>query len=66
MKLLCTVKEASGTTGISVPTLRRAIYRGEIPVVRLGGCVRIPVAWVEQLVTAALDPFKDDGPAKNA
>lgn len=42
-----TVEEVAAITRISKPTLYRAINRGEIPVLRIAGTIRIPAEWLQ-------------------
>lgn len=42
-----TVQEVAQITQIAVPTLYRAIRRGDIPTLKIGRAVRIPAAWVD-------------------
>ena len=41
---LLTVKKCAGRFGVSVRTVWRIIAAGELPVVRIRGCTRIPEA----------------------
>lgn len=47
-KLVYTVDEASEILGICKPTLYQAIDRGEIPALRIGRRILIPVAALER------------------
>ncbi|MCL6562168.1 MAG: helix-turn-helix domain-containing protein [Firmicutes bacterium] len=44
---LFTVKEVSAITRLSLPTIYRAIEKGEIPALKIGRSRRIPRWWVE-------------------
>jgi excisionase family DNA binding protein len=50
-KKLLSVRAASKELGISMPTMRRLIRTGAIPVHQLGGMVRVNV---EEVMTATL------------
>jgi excisionase family DNA binding protein len=56
-RLLIRVKEASYQTGIPLSTLYQMVNGGEIPVVRRGRSIRIPVKalheWIERQTRAA-------------
>ncbi len=49
-KRLLTLEQCEAITGRKVSTWRKAIYRREIPYVRLGRSVRIPQEFIEDLV----------------
>ena len=64
-KRLITIQETSEETGYSKGTLYRAARRGELPVVRFGGTLRVPAEWVDQLVSGALANFERDTLVEN-
>ena len=43
-----TVQEATKVLRVNRGTLLRAIRRGEVPVVRIGRCLRIPARWLQE------------------
>ncbi|MGH8651450.1 MAG: helix-turn-helix domain-containing protein [Gammaproteobacteria bacterium] len=51
-RLLLTLPEAARTLSVATRTVRRLIERGELPKVKVGRCVRVPVeavqAWVDK------------------
>ncbi len=50
-RLLLRVTEAADALGVGRSKLYEMVARGEIPAVKVGGCVRVPVAalqtWIE-------------------
>ncbi|MGH9896253.1 MAG: helix-turn-helix domain-containing protein, partial [bacterium] len=56
-RLLFTLPEAAKALGVATRTVRRLIERGELPKVKVGRCVRVPVgavqAWVDKQLTHA-------------
>lgn len=62
--LLVTVEEASRRISFGETTVRELIARGELPVVRVGRSVRIPVAalqrWVQKQLSIALSSGTDE------
>lgn len=63
-KRFLTIAAIAEETEYSEATIRRAIRRGEIPVIRLGltGGIRIPSKWLDDLEAGALgiDPVDSD------
>ncbi|MCI0440067.1 MAG: helix-turn-helix domain-containing protein [Chloroflexi bacterium] len=53
-RLLFTLPEAARALSVATRTLRRLIERGELPAVRIGRSVRVPVAAVCELVEARM------------
>lgn len=51
-----TVDEVREITGLSKPTIYRAIQENKIPSLRLAGAIRIPKWWIDQL----LGPTEDE------
>ena len=49
-KLLLKVSEAAEALGISRSHAYELIQAGKLPVIRLGGAVRVPKPWVEKFV----------------
>ncbi|AGG07949.1 MULTISPECIES: helix-turn-helix domain-containing protein [Dehalococcoides] len=50
-RLTCTVKEAAELLNVSVSTVRKKIYQGEIPTLEgFGDRHIIPYAWIKQIV----------------
>jgi excisionase family DNA binding protein len=54
--LTITVPEAGKRLGISKWAAYRAAQRGEIPVVRIGALVRVPVRALERMLDRASEP----------
>lgn len=52
-KLVLTVEQAAEILGISRPTAYQAIERGEIPHIRIGRRILVPVAALEKLLANA-------------
>jgi predicted DNA-binding transcriptional regulator AlpA len=59
--LAITVARFAHLFSISATATYAAIERGEVPALRLGGRIVIPMAWVRQRITDAMQP-KADGP----
>lgn len=49
--LAISVKEAAVRTSLSVWAVRQAIGKGEIPHVKIGGRILVPVAALEKMLT---------------
>jgi excisionase family DNA binding protein len=47
-KWFLTVSECAGVLEVDPRTVRRAIDRGEIPAVRVGTNLRVPMAWLRE------------------
>jgi excisionase family DNA binding protein len=56
-RVLITPAEAAEVLGISVRTVYRVIRRGDLPVVRVGRCPRIPVKAMNRWVDSQLAEF---------
>jgi len=52
-KLTLNVSEAALKLGVSRPSLYQAIKKGEVPVIRIGHRVLIPIAALEQYLSCA-------------
>lgn len=52
-KLTLTVKETAATLGISTDATYDALKRGDIPSIRVGGRLLVPVARLEALLAGA-------------
>ncbi|MGD0780762.1 MAG: helix-turn-helix domain-containing protein [Dehalococcoidales bacterium] len=52
-KLTLNVSDAAIKLGVSRPSLYQAIKRGEIPVIRIGHRVLIPIAALERYLASA-------------
>lgn len=50
--LAVTYRTAAAMWGVSEPTVRREIKAGRLPVCRIGGAVRVPVAALQDYITA--------------
>ena len=53
------VAQAAALVGLCERTVRRLVASGEIPSIRVGGSIRIPVRWRDKLL-AACEGVKDD------
>ena len=53
--------EVADAIGVSRTKVYWAIQRGEIPAVRIAGMLRIPRAWVDARVKAALEAVESEG-----
>lgn len=51
--LFYTVRETAQLTRLSAASVYRAVERGELPSVRIGGSLRIPRAAIEELLASA-------------
>lgn len=47
------VAQAASIVGLSQKTIRNLMDRGEIPFVRIGNSIRIPLRWRDELLTLA-------------
>jgi excisionase family DNA binding protein len=47
-RLFLTVSEAAELLGVDGRTVRRAIQGGQVPAVRVGTALRVPVAWLRE------------------
>ena len=56
MKLTVTVTEAAEILGIGRNTAYEAVRRGEIPTIRIGKRILVPVAALERLLDGSSDP----------
>ncbi len=52
-KLTLNVSEAAIRLGVSKPSLYQAIKRGEVPVIKIGHRVLIPISALEKLLATA-------------
>ncbi len=52
-RLTYTVEEAAEKLGISRPVAYQAVNRGDIPVIRIGRRILIPVAALQKMLTNA-------------
>lgn len=52
-KLTLTVDECAKRLGISAPSAYAAISRGEIPVLRIGRRILVPIAALDKMLAAA-------------
>ena len=52
-KVVMTVEEAAEVLQISRPLAYQAVKRGEIPVIRIGRRILVPIAALEKLLTTA-------------
>jgi excisionase family DNA binding protein len=52
------LKEAGAALGFSYYTMRGKLLRGEIPFLRIGRSIRIPVSVVRQILSDAYVPAK--------
>lgn len=52
-KVVLTVEEAAELLKISRPSAYQAVQRGEIPVIRIGRRILVPVAALEKLLATA-------------
>lgn len=52
-RLTYTVEEAAEKLGISRPVAYQAVNRGDIPVIRIGRRILVPVAALEKLLNSA-------------
>ncbi len=48
-----TVQQAAEAMQVDHKTVRRRIADGTLPCVRIGGCIRVPVAAVQKMLTPA-------------
>jgi excisionase family DNA binding protein len=53
--------EVAEAIGISRTKVYWAIQRGDIPSTRIAGMIRVPKAWVEAQVKAALEAVESEG-----
>ncbi len=53
-RLTITVSEAAGMLGISANSAYSAVYRGEIPAVKIGGRWVVPIARLNELLGIGL------------
>jgi excisionase family DNA binding protein len=58
--LTCSVSEAAKILGISRAPAYRAVARGEIPAIRIGGRVLVPRAALEQMLALPSAKSKED------
>lgn len=52
-KVVYTVEEAAGLLEISLPSAYQAVKKGEIPVIRIGRRILVPVAALEKMLENA-------------
>lgn len=52
-KYVLTVEEAGQRLGLSRPSAYQAVKRGEIPIIRIGRRILVPVAALEKLLANA-------------
>ena len=52
-KIVYTVEEAAELLEISLPSAYQAIKKGEIPVIRIGRRILVPVAALEKMLASA-------------
>jgi len=57
----CSVDDYRRIMGISKNPAYEAVKRGDVPSIRVGGCIRIPTAPLKQMLGLALEPGR--GPA---
>lgn len=50
-KILLNLTQAAKQLSVSMPTIRKWIREEELPVLRVGGCVRIPKKQLEEWVS---------------
>jgi len=50
-KYVLTVEEAGRRLGLSRPSAYQAVKRGEIPIIRIGRRILVPVAALDKLLT---------------
>ncbi|MBW3643221.1 MAG: helix-turn-helix domain-containing protein [Actinobacteria bacterium] len=65
-RLLLTVVEAAEVLGIGRSTMYELIRRGEVEVVHLGRCARVPTTALEEFVKRLRTPRPLDEPAEAA
>ncbi len=58
-----TVAQAASITSLSEKTIRNLMDRGEIPFVRIGNSIRIPLRWRDELLARAGSHRPDEGSA---
>ena len=53
--------DAAAALNISRSKLYEEINRGRIPVIKVGNLMRVPRAWIERQVAAALEAVESEG-----
>ncbi len=62
-RLAITVSEAASQLGIGRNTAYEAARRGEIPTVRIGGRILVPVSALDRLLEGTWEKSRTDDPA---
>jgi excisionase family DNA binding protein len=58
------VAQAASIVGLSQKTIRNLMERGEIPYVRIGNSIRIPLRWRDELLRATKGEHASEGSAE--